>query len=147
MDKITQTSSGERLLHSAIFASVSATGVWVLQSLVWTNVDQILVSFWADFWQTIVTSFLNWTFYNLIKKFLSLKTRFSEKDIIKYSIVIVSTLWVWCPKYLIHTLAKTYDPEMIALVYTATNIVVMWLYEKHILQKKNGKMVAKLDYS
>ncbi len=134
MKEITQTTVPQRIKHSFFFASASAWFVGLTQLLSRERVEQVFLSSWVDFWQTIVSSFVNWSIYNLLKYKLHLGSKLSEQEVIKISIIIVSILWVWAPKYLIHKMAWTSNPELLSLLYTIWNIVTLWLYEKYILQ-------------
>ncbi len=134
--KITQTSTKQRIVHSSVFAWMSSIFIWASQYIVGQKVDQILSSSWVDLIQTLVTSFINQSAYNLLKARLHKHIEISEDKIIGISILLVSILWVWAPKYLVHLIANTKWPEAIASIYMIANIVAMILYEKAILQKK-----------
>mgnify|MGYP007030481056 CR=1 FL=1 len=134
MHNITQTTLWERIKHSFVFAWASWVLIWITQ--IKESVNQILLSSCVDFGQTVCTSFINWSIYNYLKKILRDKTELENKNIIYTSIVLVSILWVWAPKYIIHKLAGTTNPEIISFFYVVGNIAVMYLYESKILQKK-----------
>lgn len=134
--EITSTSLKQRLVHSSFFAWASSLVIWASQYFLQQRVDQILSSAWVDFIQTLISSFLNASFYNELKKQIPNYINLSEEKIIGLSVLIVSILWVWAPKYIIHQIAHTKWAENIAFIYLLGNIAVMLLYEKMILQPK-----------
>ncbi len=134
--ELTQTSIKQRFFHSSVFAGASSIFVWTSQYLLEQKVDQILSSSWVDFAQTLATSFINQSAYNALKWKIHEYTFLSEEKIIALSILIVSTLGVWAPKYIVHQIAHTKWAEAIAILYLLANIVTMFLYEKAVLQPK-----------
>jgi len=142
MVEVTQSPLQQRLVHSWVFAWISTWFIAVTQISVEQEVYNVLQSSWAEFASSYVSSFLNSSIYNRLKRYLLDSTDLSEAKIISSSILFMSLFFVWIPKYLVHKFAGTVWPEYIAIAYFIGNAWIMWVYEKTILQK-NDKLWKK----
>lgn len=138
--EVTQTKFTTRLWASSIVAMLSSGVVWTTQAILWQWYNQVFISAWVELWTTFITSLVNQSIYNVLKKQIQeVKKELDTTYIELISATIVSIFGVGAPRLLWHLRANTENALEIAVIYSILGVVFLMLYEKKILQRNNTK--------